>query len=65
MVETTVIRRDRSAGTGPTWLTPKGTQAKPLKSTYRNLKVAEKVGTPFRVYHFLRLKSWGQAKARP
>jgi hypothetical protein len=22
-------------------------------STYRNFKVAEKVGTPFRVYHFL------------
>jgi hypothetical protein len=32
---------------------------------YRNFKVALIVGTPFRVYHFLNLKSWGQAKARP
>jgi hypothetical protein len=30
-----------------------------------NFKVFLIVGTPFRVYHFLNLKSWGQAKARP
>jgi hypothetical protein len=33
--------------------------------TYRNFKVFLIVGTPFRVYHFLNLKYWGQAEARP
>jgi hypothetical protein len=31
---------------------PLRVSAQPVKFTYRNFKVAEKVGTPFRVYHF-------------
>jgi hypothetical protein len=46
-------------------LKPVHQRMKNSNSTYRNFKVILIVGTPFRVYHFLNLKSWGQAKARP